>query len=75
MEDISGNSLFIKWVMITASLAILAWIGKSGVSVDRMVGSNPKIANFNILKFLFSHSSTKKCNRKLTITSGPVPSS
>ena len=65
--DISGNSLFIKWVMITAPLAILAGFGKFGDLVNRIVGSNSKIGNFTILKFLFSHSQTKNINRKLTI--------
>ncbi len=37
MEDISGNSLFIKWVMITASLAILVGLEKSEDLVDRMI--------------------------------------
>jgi len=70
--DISGNSLFIKWVMITAPLAILAGFGKFGDLVNRIVGSNSKIGNFTILKVLFSHKRAKKVNRKLTITPNDV---
>ena len=39
--------------------------------VDRIVGSNSKIGNFTILKFLFSHSRTKNLNSKLTIAINP----
>jgi len=70
--DIFGNSLSIKWVMITAPLAILAGFGKFGDLVDRIVGSNSKIGNFTILKVLFSHKHAKKVNRKLTITPNDV---
>ena len=48
-------------------LSNIGWIGKSGDLVNRIVGSNSKIGNFTILKFLFSHSQTKNINRKLTI--------
>jgi len=39
--------------------------------VNRIVGSNSKIGNFTILKFLFSHRRTKKFNRKPTIPTNP----
>jgi len=57
--------------MITASLAILAGLENFGDLVNRIVGSNSKIGNFTILKFLFSHSWTKKINRKPTIPINP----
>jgi hypothetical protein len=40
-------------------LSNIGWIGKSGDLVNRIVGSNSKIGNFTILKFLFSHSGQK----------------
>ena len=42
------------------SLSNIGWIGKFGDLVNRIVGSNSKIGNFTILKFLFSHNREKK---------------
>ena len=53
------------------SLSNIGWIGKFGDLVNRIVGSNSKIGNFTILKFLFSHRRTKKFNRKPTISTNP----
>jgi hypothetical protein len=61
--------------MITASSEVLAGLENFGDLVNRIVGSNSKIGNFTILKFLFSHRDAKNENRKPTNMLYPISES